>query len=151
MLMVDGALVGRCGLYCGACSIYRAYMDGGEYLEVLAGRWKLPKEKIRCNGCQALTPDCWGFECEIKRCLDEKGYDFCFEYDEFEANSCERYEKLAARYLKRGEDVRDSLKGIKAGETERWLEEQEKRWRCPSCGKPISVHADKCYSCGEPL
>jgi hypothetical protein len=34
--LVNAKLVGRCGLYCGACAIYRAYKDNGEYLAKLA-------------------------------------------------------------------------------------------------------------------
>ena len=31
--MVDQNLVGRCGLYCGACGIYRAFKDTSEYIK----------------------------------------------------------------------------------------------------------------------
>ena len=36
--MVNTALAGRCGIYCGACGVYRAYRDGGEYLEHVVER-----------------------------------------------------------------------------------------------------------------
>ena len=146
--MVNLGLVGRCGLYCGTCGIYRGYKDGGVLLEQMAERWNIPREKIRCNGCSALTPDCWGMGCEIIKCLDSKGYKFCFECTAFDDRTCEKYEKIAARYLKRGEDIRESLVRINVGEAEEWLEEQDKRWRCSSCGEPVSVHAEKCYNCG---
>jgi len=62
--MGDRNLAGRCGIYCGACGIYRAYVDGGEYLEYVSRNWNIPKERVHCNGCQALTPECWGSGCE---------------------------------------------------------------------------------------
>jgi hypothetical protein len=151
MFMVDVSLVGRCGLYCGACGIYRAYQDNGAFLEYVSKSWNIPKEKIHCNGCMALTPECSGSGCERVRCLDSKGYKFCFECPSFKERSCEKYEKLASRYLERGEDMRASLIRIEMGEVNVWLEEQDKRWRCPSCGHPISWFGGKCFNCGKPL
>lgn len=45
-------LVGRCGHYCGACTIYRAYKDGGELYKKL--REKYPDGDIFCEGCQVI-------------------------------------------------------------------------------------------------
>jgi len=150
-IMVNRALVGRCGLYCGACGIYRAYKDDGDYLDMVSKSWDMPKGKIRCEGCQALTPRCWGTGCERVKCLDDKGYEFCYECEKFENRSCEKYEYIASRYLERGEDVRESLRRIKLGETDQWLEEQEMRWRCLSCGHPISWYGEKCFKCGAQI
>jgi len=66
--MTNEDLVGRCGLYCGACSIYRAYKDNGEYLKRIATRFKCSPEKVRCEGCQILTPEFWGNDCKIVQC-----------------------------------------------------------------------------------
>jgi len=149
--MEDMAIVGRCGLYCGACGVYRAYKDGGGYLEYVVESWKIPEEKLRCEGCQALTPDCWGTGCEIMDCLEENGYAYCYECESFKGRSCERYEGVASRYLGRGQDIREALLRVQAGEAEEWLEEQDRRWRCPSCGRPVSWHAHRCFGCGARL
>lgn len=149
--MVDGSLVGRCGLYCGACSIYRAYIDGGEPRKTLAEKFKITEDKVRCNGCSALTPECWGTGCKIVKCLDDKGYKFCYECDSFKDRTCEKYEKIAVGYLERGEDMRKNLERIESGDTVAWLLEQDMRWRCPSCGHPISVWWKKCTACGKTL
>jgi len=45
--LVDFNLVGKCGLYCDACVIYRAYKDGGTYLKRVAEHFKIPPEKVR--------------------------------------------------------------------------------------------------------
>ncbi|MBS7619361.1 DUF3795 domain-containing protein [Candidatus Bathyarchaeota archaeon] len=148
--MSNLSLVGRCGLYCGTCGVYRGYRDGGELLEQLAEKWNIPKEKFRCEGCGSLTQKCWGFGCEIVKCLNYKGYQLCHECEAFDDKRCDRYESIAERYLKRGEDIRKSLMRIKNGETLQWLDEQDRLWRCPSCGSPISIHAEKCYRCGVP-
>lgn len=152
--MVDRSLVGRCGLYCGACSIYRAYKDNGEYLKRLAEHFKCALEKVRCEGCMNLTPKCWGYECKIVNCLKEKNLQFCYQCSEWESGRCEKFEGLAKPYLEEdGVDLRANLERIRKGEVEEWLRESEERYRCPSCGKPLSTGRmkSKCYHCGADL
>lgn len=149
--MVDTALAGRCGIYCGACGVYRAHRDGGEYLEHVMESWCIPREKMRCNGCGALTPECWGTGCETVKCLDGRGYRYCYECAAFDDRSCERYEEIARKYLGRGEDIRAALLDIKSSRTREWLEEQERRWRYPYCGEPVSWFGDRCFKCGNIL
>jgi len=40
MILVDKNLVGRCGLYCGSCLIYRAYKDSEQLRQKIAKREK---------------------------------------------------------------------------------------------------------------
>jgi hypothetical protein len=148
--MVDEHLVGRCGLYCGACGIYRAYRDGGEYLKRLSDRFKCPPEKVRCEGCQVLTPDCWGHDCEIVRCLNNSGYQFCHECPSYEQRSCEKYERLARGYREEDRvDIRGSLERIRSGGLEGWLLESKERFRCPNCGRPLPTGSKRCYHCNR--
>jgi hypothetical protein len=149
--MVDIALAGRCGIYCVPCGIYCAYLDVGEHFNYIAKSWEIPREKLRCRGCQALTPDCWGTGCERLKCFNEKGYRYCYKCKEFRHHSCVKYESVASRYLERGQNTREALLRIEIGEMEKWLEEQERRWYCPSCGNPTSWYDERCYSCGKPL
>jgi len=52
--MINKNLVGRCGHYCGACSIYRACEDGRELLEVM--RKSCPPERnLHCRGVRPWT------------------------------------------------------------------------------------------------
>ncbi len=149
--MVDGNLVGRCGLYCGACGIYRANKDNGEFLKNLAEGFKCPPEKVKCEGCMALTLECWGSGCKIVQCLKNKGLNFCYQCNEYEKDACEKFGKLAQRYAKIGVNVRANLERIKKGETEDWLRESDEKYRCRSCGKPLPVYRTegKCYHCGK--
>jgi hypothetical protein len=146
-------LVGRCGLYCGACSIYRAYRDNGEYLKTLAEHFKCPPEKVKREGCMALTPESWGNECKIVQCLRNKNLEFCYQCTAYEKGTCEKYEELAQRYLEDGEDVKANLERIKKGETTQWLRECEQKYKCPACGKPLPTGRMKkqCYHCGTDL
>ena len=152
--MADRRLVGRCGLYCGACGIYRAYKDGGAYLLRVADFLKCPPKKVRCEGCQALTIECWGNECRIVKCLDAKGLQFCFECADYANHTCENFEKFAQDYLKEdGVDLRANLARIKAGNRDKWLKESDKKFRCPHCGEPLptSSFRKNCYHCGKAL
>jgi hypothetical protein len=151
--LVDRNLVGRCGLYCGACGIYRAYKDDGEFLQRLAAQLKCSPEKVRCEGCMALTLDCWGNKCKIVQCLGSKDLEFCYQCNEYESGSCEKFGKLAKGYSDVGVDLKANLERIRKGETEEWLRESEEKHRCPSCGKPLPVYGikGKCYHCGADL
>ncbi|MBX5329106.1 MAG: DUF3795 domain-containing protein [Candidatus Bathyarchaeota archaeon] len=151
--MINKNLVGRCGLYCGACGIYRAYKDNGEFLKKLAESFKCPPEKVKCEGCMDLTPECWGNGCKIVQCLQSKGLEFCYQCGEYEKGSCGKFGKLSQRYAKIGVDVRANLERIRKGETNEWLSESEKKYRCRSCGKPLPVYGTegKCYHCGKDI
>jgi len=142
-------LIGRCGLYCGACTIYRAYKDDGDYRSRVATFFKCPPEKVRCEGCQALTSECWGKDCEIVQCTESKGFGFCYECPEFDSRSCMKFEDLAKRYIEDGVDVRAHLDRIKSGQVDARLRESRERFRCPSCGKPLPEGRKNCYHCGK--
>jgi hypothetical protein len=146
--MIDKTLVGRCGLYCGACSIYRAERDDPEYRKRLALRFDCPAEKVRCNGCGVLTIECWGYDCKFVKCLKGKGYKFCYECPEYEAGTCQMFEEFSKNYLEKdGVDLRKNLAMIKAGKIDEWLKESEKFYACKFCGKPTVAGARKCNHC----
>ena len=151
--MVNQNLVGRCGLYCGACGIYRAYRDGGAYLQRVADNFKCPPENVRCEGCHALTSECWGNACKIVQCLNDKGFQFCYECADFDNHTCERFESIAKRYHEFDVDLRANLVRIQAGDVEVWLRESDEKFRCPDCGKPLPSRSLKktCYHCGKEL
>ncbi len=151
--MADKNLVGRCGLFCGACGIYRGYKDGGTYRKGLADSLKVPQEKIQCNGCQALTAECWGNNCKIVQCLNAKGYKFCNECSDYFTYACKLFEQLYEENLAEGIDLRANLARIKAGGVDAWLNDVEQKYRCPVCRRPIpaQLHPRKCYHCGNDI
>jgi len=106
-------------------------------------------KKVRCEGCQALTDECWGNDCKIVQCLKSKGFNFCYECAQFDEDSCDKYNELAQRYLEDNVDVRANLNRIRSGEVEAWLKESRKRFTCPHCGKALPEGSKKCYHCGE--
>ncbi len=147
--MADLSLVGRCGLYCGACGIYRAYRDGGTYLEKVAESFECSPDLVRCEGCHDLTDDCWGNDCRIVKCLRNKRLGSCHECEGIDG--CDKFKDLYQGYLEIGVDLRKNLNRIRSGDIEAWLQEQDKRWRCETCGKKVSCHMEECHQCGAIL
>lgn len=150
--MVNYALVGRCGLYCGSCMIYRAYKDSEKMRQLIAERAKCRPEDIRCEGCQTALTDGWdvqgqqwGKHCEIVRCLEAKELKFCYECDTYP--DCGKFQEIYRSELRHGEDLVKNLDRIKAGDVEKWLEEEEEKWVCQVCGKPVSDY-EECHWCG---
>jgi predicted amidophosphoribosyltransferase len=37
---------------------------------------------------------------------------------------------------------------LKETDVEEWLRQQEKRWKCSSCGKKLRWYAESCPKCG---
>ncbi|TET63574.1 DUF3795 domain-containing protein [Candidatus Bathyarchaeota archaeon] len=153
--MVSYALVGRCGLYCGSCMIYRAYKESGKFRKLIAERAKCRPEDIRCEGCQTVLTEGWNVEgqqwgknCKIVRCLEAKGLKFCYECGTFP--DCDKFREIYDSELRHGENLIENSKRIKAGEVKEWLEEEEKKWVCKKCGKPISDY-EEYHWCGAKL
>lgn len=155
--MVNKNLVGRCGLYCGSCEIYRAYKDSQELRERLAKKHKCLPEEVRCKGCRALGTYPWTYEkewgsnCKIRNCLNVKGLTFCYECPEYD--TCQKHADLAKACSWLGVDLRANLRMIREGKAEEWLLEQDKKLRCPKCGNPIIVSYEfkDCHWCENKL
>lgn len=152
--LVSKNLVGRCGLYCGFCLIYRAGKDSEKLRRAVARRSKCKPEDVRCEGCQTVLVDGWNNarwskNCKIIKCQEAKGVKFCYECDVYPR--CKRFHSIADHSLKRGEDLMANLEKIKAGKVEEWLEEEDRKWRCPKCGKPVSLYINECHWCGADI
>jgi len=141
------SLIGRCGLYCGACNIYRVYTDKKlDRQKKMAEFFKCKPEQVRCQGCQNLTSGDWCNDCKILQCLDKSKFQYCHECGKIE--TCDTYQELNRRYDEMPYKNLQRLKEI--GET-KWLEEKIKRWTCLGCGAPIEYDQDKCTKCNFDL
>jgi len=153
--MVNYALVGRCGLYCGSCMIYRAYKESGKLRQLIVKKADCKLEDVRCEGCQTVLTEGWdvqgqpwGKNCEIIKCLETKSLKFCYECDTYP--NCEKFQEIYNSKLRNGENLIKNLERIKAGKVKDWLEEEEEKWVCQICGKPISDY-EECHWCGAKL
>jgi hypothetical protein len=72
--MVDTTLAGACGLYCGACGIYRMYKDKDtERLEGTARDvFHCQLEDIRCEGCRGPVDCHWSPDCRFITCTQDQ-------------------------------------------------------------------------------
>ncbi len=130
------SLAAPCGMDCSHCTGYLIKQYGRK------GKWK-----IECAGCRPRDKKC---AFVMKRCekLNKHEIDFCYECDDF---PCAQIAKLEARYVKNGYSnsfIENNLRIKEIGEAA-FLEEQRKRFACPRCGGPISIHDHICYACGE--
>ncbi len=151
--MVNKNLVGRCGLYCGACIIYRAYKDSEKLRQTIAEREGCKPKDIRCEGCQTVLVNGWdvkgqewGRNCKIIKCLENRKLRFCYECSVYP--KCEKFWEIAGSCLKHGENLEENLAEIKSGRIEEWLKEKDRKWRCKKCNKPIAMHLTECHWCG---
>jgi hypothetical protein len=79
-------LTAPCGLYCGACPLYKAQSNRA-LAEKLASALGLPVEKSMCTGCRAQKGHivllgeqvCETYDC----CVNKKGLDFCYQCPDF--------------------------------------------------------------------
>ncbi len=144
---ISRELIGRCGLYCGACDIYRAYVDKNENKQKrMAKYFKCKPSQVRCHGCQNLDQESWSTDCKILQCLKRNKYSYCYECNNTEI--CDIFQKLNRRY---NNMPLENLKQLKKLGEERWLKKQNRRWTCPLCSKPFDYETEKCPSCGSDL
>jgi len=129
-------LAGPCGFYCGACR---------HYLAREKGLLKEKRLKNGCKGCRIQNKNCaWvKKDCELLR---KKQVEFCFECSGF---PCANLKKLDQRHI-RDDNISliDNLLRIKEIGPHKWIEEQEKKWKCPECGGNICAMDKECCDCG---
>lgn len=145
--MTDRSLAGVCGLYCGACGIYRMYKDQDtERLERAARQiFRCEPADIRCEGCGGQPACLWTPDCRFVRCVREQGVAFCSECREFPC------EDLAAFSAERRDIPLTNLRRLAEVGLAAWLAEQETRWRCPECACPTDITSESCRACGAAL
>ncbi|MBN2336678.1 DUF3795 domain-containing protein [Candidatus Bathyarchaeota archaeon] len=145
-------MISRCGIYCGACYVYRAQRDGGRFLAETADRQGVPEETVRCDGCTGAEEHLWKncALCGIRDCLREKGLEYCYQCNEFREGTCDDYERLSEFCGRRGEDIRESMNSIRKAPDD-WLCEQREKWSCGACGEPYSWYETFCHHCGSDL
>ncbi|MFH1537309.1 MAG: DUF3795 domain-containing protein [bacterium] len=144
---VEKELLAPCGLYCGVCAILIAYRDDNQkFKEKLAPVYGVKPEDIVCKGCKSGDQFAYCRTCLIRNCTEEKNFEGCHECGDF---PCELIDKfpipVGKKVIARAIPARRELG------TEKWVEEEEKRYRCPSCGNRLFRGAKRCNGCKEPV
>jgi hypothetical protein len=157
-------LAAACGTYCGACPAYIAKHGTDEQIKLRqqkrlsSGPTKtlngIPPanwmDGLLCDGCLSggqLAAHCQ--RCNIRlHALNTQNNSRCSDCDEL---PCYRITNLInmGGYLHRKEYL-PNLEKIREMGVQEWVKYEEKRWRCPKCGLPMSWYDPECAGCGKP-
>lgn len=80
----------RCGYRCDLCLAYQPNVQAHpENQVILSDGWfkyfgfRVPPEKILCDGCMQANPHLLDQECPVRPCVLAKGIDHCAQCDEY--------------------------------------------------------------------
>ena len=124
-------LIAPCGMNCGLCI-------------------GLLREKKHCGGCFKINDEhkpkvCRS--CKIANCefLAETSSGFCYDCKKY---PCTRLKNLDIRYRTNyGMSMLENLLDIKTLGLEKFLKEEEEKWKCKICGSGLCVHRNFCINC----
>ena len=138
-------LAAPCGLYCGVCGILYAHRDQNiKFKEKLSSVYGVTPDQIRCQGC--LSDDVFAYcqVCPIKSCNASKGYGGCHQCGDFPCDLINNFPMPVGRKV-----IMRAVPYRRENGTEKWMEEEEKRYLCPYCGNKLFRGAKRCNKCGE--
>lgn len=131
----DSELISPCGMNCALCSSYLAFKN-----DVRLKGIRMPY----CIGCRPRNKNCAFLKKHCSK-LSNGEVTFCFECSNF---PCDRLKTIDNRYKARYRmSMIDNLGYIKEGGIEKFLESQEKLWKCKSCGELVCCHNGICFNC----
>ncbi len=148
-----------CGLYCGACSIIKAYQSGIK--DPFACFWSDEAgAELKCHGCktdqvfQGAAEFGGCAKCAIRACAKEKGVERCLSCPDF---PCQNFnpDTDMAKYLidklPHMSMIATNLQTILCEGVNNWLKQQEAQWKCPDCQTDYTWYATNCSNCGKEL
>ena len=125
-------LVAPCGMNCGICVALLGY--------TMSGR----RRKHLCRSCRSQQKRC-AFLKQHCNTLATQRVQYCFECPEF---PCERLTTLDRRYREKYDmSPVENLRRIQRHGITRFLNHEQDRWECRTCGGITCVHTDMCYTC----
>lgn len=124
-------LIAPCGMNCGLCIGHL-------------------REKSPCGGCFKIDDEnkpkvCRS--CRIVNCdlLTKAESGFCYDCVKY---PCTRLQNLDKRYRTNyGMSMIENLAYIQENGLEKFLNNEEHKWKCKVCGVGLSVHRDYCLNC----
>lgn len=145
--MANKELLAPCGLYCGVCGVFMAHRDDNQkFKDRLSTVYGCSPEEIVCEGCLSDKRFKYCRQCPIRSCAQEKNYEGCHQCGDFPCGL------IADFPLPVGKKV--ILRAIPAWRelgTEKWVQEEEKRYQCPHCGNSLFRGAKGCRTCKKPV
>jgi len=154
-----------CGIYCGACDIMISYQSGKK--SRLGSFWNESAVKklhrglgldydntrpfeLKCNGCKTGTLFVNCRVCSIRKCAIDKKIRHCIDCGEYPCKTISESDKMSF-FLPHLKCKHANMEKIKNDGVNRWLSEQNKRWKCPECSRNFSWYSAKCGGCGADL
>lgn len=149
--------ISPCGLYCGVCAIYNAHQKNDVKSKKLAlavykKRAKLPPssnlgiQDIKCDGCRSNNLFAYCKECKIRDCADTKGYEGCYQCEEFPCQNIDNFPIPEAKKI-----ILSSIPTWKKLGTEKWIQTEEAKYTCKECGNVMFRGATRCQKCRTDL
>ena len=145
--MINKDLLAPCGLYCGVCGVLIAHKGNDQkFKEKLSTVYGCSPDDIACNGCLSGETFMYCKTCPIKSCTRDKNYEACHQCSDFPCKLIEGFPIPVGKKV-----ILRAIPAWRQLGTERWVEEEEKRYHCPSCGYQLFRGAKRCRSCKEPV
>ena len=138
-------LLAPCGLYCGVCAIYMASRDNNDKMKgKLANAYGVAPEQIECKGCMSDQKFVFCQVCGVRTCVTAKNYDGCHQCSEFPCKLIDDFPVPVGKKV-----ILRSVPERKKLGTEKWVLEEENRYRCIHCNEPLFRGARRCGNCKE--
>lgn len=160
-MSINPNFVAPCGLYCGVCAIHIAGRDNNEkfkerlvnlYKGNVTGKGTLPNSEdldtadIKCSGCLSDDTFMHCRQCEIRRCVKNKGFSGCHECDDFPCSHIDNFSMTVGKKV-----ILRAIPYWKEVGTEKWIRDEEARYVCPECGKKLFRGVVRCNQCKTKL
>ena len=150
---INKNLLAPCGLYCGVCAVYIADRDDNlkfkkRIVNVYAPFTKVP-EDIKCTGCMSeddATKFAFCQKCGIRDCVKKKQIEGCHQCETFPCWRIKRFPMPVGKKV-----ISRAIPFWKEHGTEKYVEEEEKRYHCPECSNSLFRGAKKCNQCHIPV
>lgn len=134
-VLMEEELIAACGMNCGLCIAYQ-FKQKDLNTQGFHRRY--------CPGCIPRGENCvhMADACEL---VGKGLVRFCFECQDY---PCTRLKNLDKRYSSKYHmSMIENLDAIKENGMQAFLEKQEEKWRCPTCGGTICCHNGLCFNC----
>jgi len=147
-------LAAPCGLYCGVCGVYIAHRENNlkfkerlrDFYQKGLGAATLVVDDIRCEGCLSGVISIFCQTCQIRSCTIEKGIEGCHQCSDFPCKYIDEFPIPVGKKV-----ILRAIPTWRELGTEKWMEEEEKRYHCPHCGNKLFRGAKRCRNCREPV
>ena len=142
-MQVNRELLAPCGLYCGACGILIAHRDDNQkFKEKLSAAYGCSPDEIVCQGCLSDVRFKYCAVCPIRSCTLEKKYEGCHQCEDFPCAMIDNFPVPVGKKV-----ILRAIPAWREMGTEKWVEEEEKRYRCPHCGYELFRGARRWLAC----